>query len=166
MARSANCLRSCTSQNPVVTFVYGWRRVLLMSPLNSWEEAKCLMCGREDSFLASAPGEDRFLLCQWSRADTLPSLSRQLCEWHALSQRGRVIGPCCFPSYLLLIMGSLLIRIQGPNRTGRYKNPSILFHFLLFYVAKYSFGRKVLFWPWPLRQRGLVPHYIYGLPFI
>lgn len=53
-----------------------------------------------------------------------------------------------------------------PKPHGQIQTSSDSFPFPFFYTAKYSFGRKVLFWPWPLRQRGLMSHYIYGLPFI
>lgn len=64
LARSAGDeLQSYTSSNSfAVTFVHERCRLLLMSA-NSWEEAKCLICGWDDSLPTRAPGEAHFVLC-------------------------------------------------------------------------------------------------------
>lgn len=127
MARSVgDKLQSCTSSHSfVVTFVHKRCRLLLMSA-NSWEEAKCLICGWDDSLPQEPQGSS---LCH-----APVSQQTELCGWPTLSHRGRTIGPHCLTFRSIADHGhSSDQSIQDMNHMGRQKSDQVPGYFSVYF---------------------------------
>lgn len=154
MARSAHRLQSCTSQNSVDVCAEQLRRSQM---LDMWPRGflPCKCPGGRS--LSPVPVEPR--------CDT--PISQQTAVWvaHAVStwQNDR---PLLLPLISVADHGQPSHQDSRPKPHGEIQQSSDSIPFPFLYLAKYPLGWKVLYWPWPLRQRGLMSHYIYGLLFI
>lgn len=149
MARSVgDKLQSCTSSNSfVVTFVHKRCRLLLMSA-NSWEEAKCLMCGWDDSLPTRAPGK---LTLPRSRLSTdgAMRMAHTVTPWQ--NDRPSLLNLQIY-CWSWALVWSEHSGYEPHGEIENWSSPGLLLC-LLFFLWKHkrfsSAGLRFASWPWP-----------------